>query len=83
MVLLYVCILKRKKFVILFFWFVDYNLNVVDKDVNMVLFYVIIVGDFLIVKMIVKKLKYYGLSVDMLNNKGEILFIYVLKIGYG
>lgn len=43
----------------------DYDLNVVDCDGNMVFFYVIIVGDILIVKMIVKKLKYYVLSVDI------------------
>lgn len=43
----------------------DYNLNVVDCDVNMLLFYVIMVGDFLVVKMLIKKLRYYDLIVDM------------------
>jgi len=78
----YACILKRKKLVTLFLQFVDYNLNAADQDANTALFHAITVGDLSIVKMIVKKLKYYGLSVDTLNNKGETPLIYALKIGH-
>ena len=78
----YACILKRKKLVTLFLQFVDYNLNASDQDANTALFHAITVGDLSIVKMIVKKLKYYGLSVDTLNNKGETPLIHALKIGH-
>lgn len=78
----YACILKRKKLVNLFLQFVDYNLNATDQDANTALFHAITVGDLSIVKTIVKKLKYYGLSVDTLNNKGETPLIHALKIGH-
>lgn len=78
----YACILKRKKLVTLFLQFVDYNLNAADQDANTALFHAITVGDLSIVKTIVKKLKYYGLSVDTLNNKGETPLIHALKIGH-
>ena len=78
----YACILKRKKLVTLFLQFVDYNLNATDQDANTALFHAITVGDLSIVKTIVKKLKYYGLSVDTLNNKGETPLIHALKIGH-
>ena len=78
----YACILKRKRLVTLFLQFVDYDLNAVDKDANTALFHAITVGDLSIVKMIVKKLKYFGLSVDTLNNKGETPLIHALKIGH-
>ena len=77
----YACILKRKKLVTLFLRFVDYNLNAVDRDANTALFHAITVGDLPIVKMLVKKLKYYGLSVDTQNHKGETPLIHALKIG--
>ena len=78
----YACILKRKRLVTLFLRFVDYNLNATDRDANTALFHAITVGDLSIVKMIVKKLKYYGLSVDTQNNKGETWLIHALKIGH-
>lgn len=78
----YACILKRKKLVTLFLQFVDYNLNATDQDANTALFHAITVGDLSIVKMIVKKLKYYGLSVDTQNNKGETPLIHALKLGH-
>lgn len=77
----YACILKRKKLVTLFLRFVDYNLNAVDRDANTALFHAITVGDLAIVKLLVKKLKYYHLSVDTQNHKGETPLIHALKIG--
>lgn len=77
----YACILKRKKLVKLFLRFVDYNLNAVDRDANTALFHAISVGELSIVMMLVKKLKYYDLSVDTQNLKGETPLILALKIG--
>lgn len=78
----YACILKRKKLVTIFLQCVDYNLNAADQDANTALFHAITVGDLPIVKMIVKKLKHYGLSVDTQNNRGETPLIHALKIGH-
>ncbi|PFX20504.1 Ankyrin repeat and KH domain-containing protein mask [Stylophora pistillata] len=61
---------------------VDYNLNAVDRNGNTALFHTITVGDVSIVKMIVKKLKHYGLSVDTQNSKGETPLIHALKLGH-
>lgn len=77
----YACILKRKKLVRLFLRLVDYNLNAVDRDANTPLFHAVTVGDLSVVKMLVKKLKYYRLSVDMQNHKGETPLIHALKMG--
>lgn len=77
----YACILKRKKLVRLFLRLVDYNLNAVDRDANTPLFHAVTVGDLSVVKMLVKKLKYYHLSVDMQNHKGETPLIHALKTG--
>lgn len=77
----YACILKRKKLVRLFLRLVDYNLNAADRDANTPLFHAVTVGDLSVVKMLVKKLKYYHLSVDMQNHKGETPLIHALKMG--
>ena len=77
----YACLLKRNTLVDLFLEFIDYDLNAADKNENTALFHAITVGALSIVKTLVRKLKYYGLSVEITNSKGDTPLIHALKMG--
>ena len=77
----YAILLKRGILFSLFTEYVDFDLNFADLEGNTALFHAITVGNPKVVKVLVQKLKHYGLSVDTINRKGETSLIHALKLG--
>lgn len=59
----------------------DFDLNAQDKQGNTALHYAAMSGNFVVLNLLLNKLKKFRLSVDKLNNKGETPLIVASKSG--
>ncbi len=79
--IMYACATRNQYLLEKLLLFMDSDMNHTDKDGNTSLMYAAIEGDPRILKMIMDKLKKYGLSMDMRNKRGFTAYLLALKNG--